>query len=119
MNKISGILIAFFLLLQPSFGVSAQQQKYFSLKCENEPVIKVIEKIEKESGYWFVYSHNLVDERGTVNVDVKDVTLSQLLNAVFDGTPIQWKIEKKQIVLSRRGDKSVTPSNNTGGVKLR
>lgn len=100
MNRITGLLLACLLLFQTGFEAAAQ--KRFSLRTDNEPILKVIERIEKESGYWFVYSNELVDEQETVSVNVSNVTIEQLLDSLFAGTQIQWKIEKKQIVLKRR-----------------
>lgn len=108
------LLAGLLTLFQTGHEISAQSRK-FSMDVKDEPIVKVIERIEKESGYWFVYSQDLVDEKETVSMELKDATLGQVLDAVFAGTPIQWKIDSKRIVLSRRTQEQGKADTKDGG----
>lgn len=101
MSKIKTICCSLaFLML---FGaVALAQEARLSLKVDNVPVTYVIDQIEKQSGYNFLYSKSVLDERSTVSLDVKDATLTQVLDKLFSGMGIEYKIEQKQIVLNTK-----------------
>ncbi|MEJ0083433.1 MAG: carboxypeptidase-like regulatory domain-containing protein [Puia sp.] len=56
---------------------------------------------EKESGYHFLFNSRLEGIHKLVNVDVDNADISQVLNSIFAGTKLQYKmLENKLIVVS-------------------
>ena len=57
--------------------------------------------IEKESGYHFLFNSRLAGIHKIVDVDVDNADISQVLNSIFAGTNLQYKmLENKLIVVS-------------------
>lgn len=78
--------------------LSAQDQKV-SLNATNTKLIKILQKIEKQTKYLFVYGDE-VDVTRPVSITVKQKPLSQVLNRLFGNTNIAYAIEKSNIVLT-------------------
>lgn len=75
--------------------------KNISVKFSSTPIEKAMAEIKKQSGYEFVYQKNLIDPKETVTLSLKDATLEQVLNRLFDETEIRYEIIDKTIVLSK------------------
>lgn len=114
MKQIYLAIAGFFLLSFFSIAASAQNVR-ITLRMENAPLVKVIDRVEQMSGYSFIYTKQVVDDQQPVSLDVKDATLSFVLDKMFAGTQIRYRIDKKQIILSnaRQGNSSAT--DNKGG----
>jgi TonB-linked SusC/RagA family outer membrane protein len=126
MKKNSKILVRFFAsglmmltLILYSYSSYAQSsgltldEKMTSLK-------QVIEKVEKISGYNFLYNAQLIDVSRKVSISKKNVELRVLLNELFKGTDITYKVVDKQVVLSSKksGIDKISDSNESGGYSL-
>lgn len=77
---------------------------------------QVIEKIEKISGYNFLYNAQLVDVSKIVNISKENVDLRVLLNELFRDTNISYKIVDKQIILSPK-DSGIEKKSNRESTK--
>lgn len=70
------------------------------LKMHNATVEEVLEKIEKNTSYSFLYSDGTLDLNKRIDVNLKSKNINEILNTIFKGTNIHYKIVNKQIVLS-------------------
>ena len=77
-----------------------------SLTEKNAKLEKVLNEIEKQSGYTFWYNTDIVKQSYKVSLDVKDLSLENTLVLCFKDLPITYKIVQKTIVL--------TPKTATG-----
>jgi TonB-linked SusC/RagA family outer membrane protein len=126
MKKNSKILMRFFAsglmmltLIFYSYSSYAQssgltlEEKMTSLK-------QVIEKVEKISGYNFLYNAQLVDVSKKVSISKKNVELRVILNELFKGTDITYRVVDKQVILSSKkgGADKISDSNESGGNSL-
>ena len=109
MNRPAKHICLLILSLTVSLAAFAQNKK-LTINVSDAPITSVMDQIEKQSGYFFIYSKSVFDDSRTVSLKVKDASLQEVLNRMFTGTDISWKIEKKQIVLSR---KSETPPKSS------
>lgn len=75
--------------------------KNLTVNFSNTPIEKVLGEIKKQSGYEFVYQKNLIPRDETVTLNLKNATLEQILNRVFDDMDIKYEIIDKTIVLSK------------------
>ncbi|MGN0190071.1 MAG: secretin and TonB N-terminal domain-containing protein, partial [Candidatus Cryptobacteroides sp.] len=108
MNRSAKIICLLILSLTVSLVAYAQNTR-LTINVTDVPVAAVIDQIEQQSGYYFIYSKNVIDENRTVSLKVKDASLKEVLNSLFAETGIAWKIEKKQIVLSRKTESASVP----------
>ncbi|MGD9930702.1 MAG: SusC/RagA family TonB-linked outer membrane protein [Mangrovibacterium sp.] len=77
----------------------AQSQK-LELKVTKAKISQVLEQIEDESNYFFFYNNKNVSLDKVVTLDLKDRTINEVLDILFEGTNINYTINKRQIILS-------------------
>ncbi|WP_321289553.1 TonB-dependent receptor [uncultured Sunxiuqinia sp.] len=102
--------LTLFVVLFSFFGSVASetysQTTRLSLDLKNEKVVSVLESIEDQSNFFFVYSEKMIDVNRIVDITVKDVPVDKILDEVFDGTNVSFMVRGRQIVLS-------SPDGNT------
>jgi len=77
------------------------QNASLSLNVNNSTVRNVLRTIEKETGYSFIYSSELIDVNRRVSLNEQETSLQDVLDALFAGTPVNYSINDDHIVLSR------------------
>jgi len=82
---------------------SYSQQTRFSLKFEKTKLVNILNEIENQSEYYFLYNENYVDVTRVVDVQVKDQKIEQVLDQLFRSTAIVYKIYDRQIILTQSG----------------
>lgn len=107
----SRILFVTFLAVLFSFKVEMaySQDAAITLNMKNTTVEKVLNAIEKQSGYSFVYNNKIVNVDRLVNISANKKSLKFVLAELFKGTNINYSTEGKHIILSasnatREGD---------------
>ena len=96
-NLTTFLLISFFL--QVGLGATAQK---ITLSERNISLPHLLEKISLQSGYDFFYTNEMLNEQRTVNVNFKNVELTEVLEHVFKGYNLQYAIKYKTVVIQRR-----------------
>ena len=99
-------LLFFIISLVNSFGatqINAQNQTV-NLSITNQSVLSVLNAIEKQSDYLFVYDNKEVDVTREVLIKSNNQPISEILVKVFDQTNITYKIEGKNIVLLKKNN---------------
>lgn len=86
------------------------QNTVINLKLENATVEQVLDKIEKETEYSFLFTDKSVDIDWTVNIDIHGKSINEILEILFGKTNVEYRIVDKQIALSNR--RLVTDSVN-------
>lgn len=84
----------FFMLLQVSANVYSQ----ITLKKRSTSIEKVMREIESQSDYVFFYNNNLKDI--SINIDLKNVSITAALETLFKNLPLSYKIVDKTIVVT-------------------
>ena len=79
--------------------VSASGFSQVSLAEKNVPLRSVFKKIQKQTGFDFLYGSQLLQEAGNVSIDVSNVTLENALDLCFKGKPLSYTIIEKTIVV--------------------
>ena len=57
------------------------------------PVHKVLSEIEKNSDYLFMFNDSKIDTDRIVSINTATMQLNDVLNQLFAGTNVVWKIE--------------------------
>lgn len=91
------------LFLVAMFTVKAgtYAQGKVTLDLNNTPVEKVIETIEQKTDFRFVYNISDVDLDRTITIRVKDKDIDAVLEKIFKGTGIDYKVRGTQIILKK------------------
>jgi TonB-linked SusC/RagA family outer membrane protein len=89
-------LIAFQLQAEDVYS----QKTKISLDMKNASVEKVLQTIEEESDYFFLYNNKLVNVDRKVSVRVKNAAISDILDKLFASQNVEYQVEGNQIILS-------------------
>ncbi len=96
-------LVVLFLLtgiLQISALNSYSQQARMSMKLKNVRLADVLNEIENQSDYYFLYNQDLIDVDRKVNLDAKEQTVEVILKKLFGQTNTEFLIRERQIILT-------------------
>jgi len=94
---------AFLLILGilQAYAVDTYSQKTkLSLDFSDTELIKVLDNIEVESEFYFLYNEKLLDTDRKVSIDVNDRPINEILDDLFDGTNIKYSIFDRKIILA-------------------
>ncbi|GAB4039384.1 TonB-dependent receptor [Spirosoma jeollabukense] len=73
-----------------------------TLNERNAPLEKVLDKIEKQSGYSFFLQTDLLTKSNRVSLHLKNATLENALDELFRNQPLSYSIVSKTIVIKRK-----------------
>ncbi|NEW84955.1 MAG: SusC/RagA family TonB-linked outer membrane protein, partial [Mariniphaga sp.] len=96
--KIAAVLVL--VLSFHAFANSYGQTIKINLSMENVSFREIIERLEKESGYYVVvkYNQTLLDKK--VNADFKNATVTDILDDLLKDTGLGYKIVDRYIAIS-------------------
>ena len=80
------------LALAYAFEASANAYSRISLSEANTPIDEVLKKIEQEAQCLFVINTQ-VDTKRKVNLNVRNKTVSEILDIMFKGTGVSYSIQ--------------------------
>lgn len=105
-NTLLLLLITFF---QSYATISYSQTTLLSLDLKDATVGSVLEKIEEQSDFYFLFNAKLVDIDRKVSVSVNNQKIFPVLDQLFTNTNVEYVVYNQQIVLS--------PGEYIGGLK--
>jgi TonB-linked SusC/RagA family outer membrane protein len=96
--------ITFFLLLvgflQTYANDAYSQKTRLSVSFTDTQLAKVLDQIENESEFFFLYNEKLIDANRKVSIEAKDVLLDEVLKTLFAGTDVEYSITDRKIILA-------------------
>ncbi|MDX1286193.1 MAG: carboxypeptidase-like regulatory domain-containing protein, partial [Draconibacterium sp.] len=109
--KIPGLIKLFkvvkltvFLILVSVVGAIASksysQTKVLNLNMREATVKEVLQSIEEQSEFYFLFSENLIDVERKVNVTLENQKIEQAIQLLFEGTDVDYAIRDRIIVLT-------------------
>jgi len=101
--------------LQAMAGNSYSQSTKVTLKMTNSTVKEVLQKIESQSEFYFLYSTKIIDVDRKASVEVKEAPLNDVLSKIFQGTDVTYTIEGRQVVLT---SKTLAASAQQASIKV-
>ncbi len=100
-------------------GKTYSQSKELSLKMKNRSVKEVLQNIEEQSEFYFMYSEKLIDVNRRVSVNIKDQKIDNVLDDIFAETNVEYTVKDRFILLTTTegsGDKiSVQQQKSVSG----
>lgn len=113
------VLFLSLILVQMFSGASlAQTAGKLNIEMKNTPIEAVLNKIERDTDYRFVYNKDIVNVGQTVSISVKEKNISEVLDVLFKNSPISYSISGRQIVLNKKSEKAAATKATISGVIL-
>ena len=108
------VILLMCLLLQIR-GAQAQTAR-FTIHMENVPMEQVVNEIEKQSRYLFLFNKDIDSRRIIVSVHAENQTITQILPVLFKDTELDYTIEGMSILVTKKAKASEKPVQVRGKV---
>jgi len=83
------------------YAVDTYSQKTkLSLDYVNTELIKVLDNIEVESEFYFLYNEKLLDTDRKVTINANEQSINSVLDNLFAGTDVEYSIIDRKIILA-------------------
>lgn len=82
-----------------AYSASYAQKTKLNLNVQNGQVKDVLAEIETQSEFFFMYDNNQVDVERKVNLEAKAENIDNVLQRLFEGTDVNFRVVNRQIVL--------------------
>ncbi|RBL89138.1 TonB-dependent receptor [Chitinophaga flava] len=86
-------------LLSTCLTVSAAGYAQVTLSEKSAPLQKVFREIQKQSGYDFVCTYELLEKAGNVTVNVRNATIQASMEAALRGKELTFEIQGKTVIV--------------------
>ena len=96
------VVFCLFAGLLSSMAESRAQVTKLNLKIQNGTVKDVVEEIERETEYSFMYDNNIFDVNREISVDLENSTISEVLDLVVQGENLTYELVDRFIVISAK-----------------
>jgi len=101
-------LFLFFLaLVQTIASNSYSQEARISIELKNTTVNEVLNIIEDQTDYFFLYNNQLIDVNRRVSVRCENEKIENVLDRIFQGTDVKYIIRDRQIILTNQASKEI------------
>ena len=90
--------------LTASAGGSAQT---VTLSQKNVKLEKVFKEIRKQTGYVFFYDAEVLRGSESINIDVKNKSVEDVLKSSLEGQPLDFSIERKTVTIFKKAGYSL------------
>ncbi len=94
------ILLLIFGFLQAYCADSYSQRTTLSLDCKDTKLINVLDVIENNSEFFFLYNEKLIDTERKVSITTNDELINNILDNLFVGTDVKYDILDRKIILA-------------------
>ena len=71
-----------------------------SLKMENATLEKVMDEIERQSEFYFIFNQKQIDVNRVVDIEVENKLISDILPELFKGTNVNYAVLDRKILLT-------------------
>lgn len=98
MMKLTVVLMTVTLLQVHAAGYS----QTVSISRRNAPLDKIFQEIKKQTGYSFLYTDEQLLHERKVNLELRNASLKEALEACFAGQSLTYSISEKVIIIKQR-----------------
>ena len=110
------IVFIFVFSFSVQLAAATENEDRISFNLRNVPLKTVINHIEKQTNYLFVYDEQVVDINLKVTINAKNNTVEEILNNLISGTELTYSIEGKNIVLRKKQLRTPATDDSSGKV---
>jgi len=94
-------VIILLVFISQAFAIDSYSQRTkLSLDLANVTVREVLDQIEDQSEFYFMFETNTVDVDRMVSIAVKNRQVTDVLDELFDGTNVTYRVNNRQIALT-------------------
>ena len=93
------LLFLLVTILNALGSTSYSQNARLSLEMKDVPILTVINAIEDQSEFFFLYSSKMIDLNQKVDIKVNDMKITEVLNDLLEDTEINYVVRDRQILL--------------------
>jgi TonB-dependent starch-binding outer membrane protein SusC len=101
--KITTVLLFCSMLNVLASSTYAQITK-ISLNLNNSTIEQVLDKIESQSEFYFLYNQKLVDVSRKVDITADNKPIKDVLDNLFNGKDVEYLVLDRQIILSTKDE---------------
>lgn len=110
----SFLLIALCMVQSPAQANNPLKEIKVSLSMASQPLKKVLQTLENQTGLKFFYLNKQVNTQRKVNVQVTNGSMEEVLKGLFSPYDISYQLSGKQIILKKESTTSANwPENAT------
>jgi TonB-linked SusC/RagA family outer membrane protein len=80
------------------------QVSKISLNLNNSTIEQVLDKIEAQSEFYFLYNQKLVDVTRKVDIVAENKPIKDILDNLFNGNDVEYLVFDRQIILANRDE---------------
>lgn len=96
-----------FIFISGIFATEAASQTMkVSIVAKNISTRDLMQEIEKQTDYLFVYKKDEINLQRKVTVNATDKTVAEVLNQAFGRTDIVYAVEGSNIMLMKKGEEN-------------
>ena len=111
-------VLALFIFAGTAFATESYSQVMkVTVVADKISTGKVINEIEKQTDYLFVYNVNEINLKRPVQVNAENKSVAEVLNQLFEGTNIYYAMEGKNIMLMSRTKNSASVQQSGNKVR--
>ncbi|WP_341843588.1 SusC/RagA family TonB-linked outer membrane protein [Chitinophaga caseinilytica] len=89
------------LLIIPCLAFEQVNTK-ITLNYQNTEISKVLQSIEKQSGYTFFYSGGTIDASSLISINVKQTPIEKVLDELLEPFKVEYQFKDKSIILKKQ-----------------
>jgi TonB-linked SusC/RagA family outer membrane protein len=115
LKKMKLTCLILFLFCLSGWANSYSQNTKLNLKFRNAPVQEIIQEIENQTGFYFLYRDEIFPKDKKVTIEATDDSLDKILQELADQTDIYYEVTNShQIVLKKKekGESLFTEQQN-------
>ncbi|MGE4587399.1 MAG: carboxypeptidase-like regulatory domain-containing protein, partial [Mangrovibacterium sp.] len=77
------------------------QKAVLNLDMKNAKIVDVLEEIEDQTDYYFLFNYEQINSDKRINVSLTKAKIDETLNTILKGTDLKYTIKDRQIVISK------------------
>ncbi|MCG6190032.1 TonB-dependent receptor [Maribellus maritimus] len=116
LRKMRIVVLLFLISITQTFALeSYAQTKRLSLNLQGETIINILNKIEDESEFYFMFDATVIDVNQRKSIKCEDQPIVTILNQLLEDTKIVYEISDRQIVLTSKQESAVGQQKTVSG----
>lgn len=91
------------------------QSKTLNLNMKNVGIIDVLEEIENQSDFYFLFNYEQIQKDKKVDINLTGKMVNEVLDVILEDTGLEYNIVERQIVISKGETEAVLQQQSVSG----
>lgn len=106
------------LLIVQGWAINSYSQKVVvNLDLKNVDIIKVLDEIEKQTEFYFLFNYEQINSDKKINVKLSNSKIDEVLNTILEGTGLKYSIKNRQIIISKESSGELNEQHSSSSVQ--